>query len=163
MPTAYSPQPRAAKRATVAEPIMPWALYRNECHVFRPWNATSRYSSDGVMKNRLAPRVTCRVFGRSSRLGDLVTALDQERRRAQHERQQRRPREHLLPQRAGEQQMAAAGVDTDARSRAMPEEAKRAPLNLNVASTNTLEASRRQSSPREKPASPCEPARLVAR
>ena len=41
--------------------------------------------------------------------GDLVAALDQVRRRAQHECQQRRPRERLIPQHAGEQELAAAG------------------------------------------------------
>ena len=42
-------------------------------------------------------------------LGDLVAALDQERRRAQRECQHRRPGEHLIPQHAGKQQLAAAG------------------------------------------------------
>ena len=63
---------------------MPWTRYWKECRVLRPWNATSRFSSgEGDEEQARGPsRAGLRHV--EAPLGDLVAALDQVRRRAQH-------------------------------------------------------------------------------
>ena len=117
MPTAYRPQPRAAKRATGGGAVHAVGLGLEGVPGVE---ALERYvqvlQRRGDEEQARGQRHVQGLRHVEAPLGDLVAALDQVRCRAQRECQQRRPGEHLIPQHAGEQQLAAAGGDTDAGS-----------------------------------------------
>ena len=50
MPTAYRPPPRAAKRAAVAQPIMPWAPHTDRRLLARTAHSGRRSSSRGGLR-----------------------------------------------------------------------------------------------------------------
>ena len=110
--------------------------------MFRPWNATSRFCDGRGDKEQAGGQGHVQGLGHvAAAPGDLVAALDQERRRAQHEGGQRQPGEHLLAPHTRNSSWRPPVVN-GCRLRSMPKMRSEAPVNLNVASTSRLAASR---------------------